>query len=146
MGHQVVATIHQPSSRLLDQFDHLYIVANGSCIYQGPVESLVPYLKLINLSCPSYHNPADFGDIIHLRLIILFKKFHNISYVSFQVMDVASGEYGDVLPLLTSGVQNGRLIYNQDSASTTIDTPSHGNEGNAQDFLYLKLFIYYTLI
>lgn len=59
----VVATIHQPSSRLLDYFDHLYIVAGGMCIYQGPIASLVPYLQTANLQCPSYHrNPADFGE------------------------------------------------------------------------------------
>ncbi|XP_046632756.1 ATP-binding cassette sub-family G member 1-like [Daphnia pulicaria] len=92
-GRTVVATIHQPSSRLLDYFDHLYIVACGSCIYQGPIGSLVPYLQRANLNCPSYHNPADF------------------------VMDVACGEYGDVLPRLVSGIENGRLIYQENSAS-----------------------------
>jgi ABC-type multidrug transport system ATPase subunit len=58
---KVVITIHQPSSRLMDHFDNLYIVANGFCIYQGPTGSLVSYLKTVNLNCPSYHNPADFG-------------------------------------------------------------------------------------
>lgn len=91
-GRTVVTTIHQPNSHLLDHFDHLYIVAGGSCIYQGPVKSLVPYLQTFNLQCPKYHNPADF------------------------VMDVASGDYGDILPQLVSGVDNGRLIYNESSA------------------------------
>ena len=58
---QVVATIHQPSSRLFDYFDHVYMVASGSCIYQGSVRALVPYFKSVGLCCPSYHNPADFG-------------------------------------------------------------------------------------
>ncbi|XP_046639075.1 ATP-binding cassette sub-family G member 1-like [Daphnia pulicaria] len=99
-GRTVVATIHQPSSRLLDHFDNLYIVAKGSCIYQGPTGSLVSYLKTVNLNCPSYHNPADF------------------------VMDVATGEYGDVLFQLTSGIENGRLIYNEFSETIPV-TPSH---------------------
>lgn len=60
---KVVATIHQPSSRLLGYFDHLYIVADGACIYQGPVDSLVPFLQAENLICPNYHNPADFGKL-----------------------------------------------------------------------------------
>lgn len=53
-------------------------------------------------------------------------------------MDVATGEYGDVLPQLKSGVQNGRLIYNQDSASSLFVTPSHNGEGNRHDFLLFE--------
>lgn len=30
-------------------------------MYQGPVRYLVPYFQSMNLSCPSYHNPVDFG-------------------------------------------------------------------------------------
>ncbi|EFX86593.1 ABC protein, subfamily ABCG [Daphnia pulex] len=102
-GRTVVATIHQPSSRLLDHFDNLYIVASGSCIYQGPPGSLMPYLKTVNLNCPSYTNPADF------------------------VLDVASGEYGDVLPQLTSGIKNGRIIY-EDPSISPLATPSHNSQ------------------
>jgi hypothetical protein len=52
---------------MLDYFDHIYIVAGGSCIYQGPIGSLVPYLQQANLYCPGYNNPADFGDIEFLK-------------------------------------------------------------------------------
>lgn len=104
-GRTVVATIHQPSSRLLDHFDHLYVVVGGSCMFQGPVEFLVPYLQTVNLHCPKYHNPADF------------------------VMDVASGEYGDVLPQLVSGIENGRLTYRGSLASSR-STRSINLEGN----------------
>jgi hypothetical protein len=31
-------------------------------------------------------------------------------------MDVACGEYGDVLPGLVSGIENGRLVYQENSA------------------------------
>ncbi|XP_045029361.1 ATP-binding cassette sub-family G member 1 isoform X2 [Daphnia magna] len=98
-GRMVVTTIHQPSSRLLEHFDHLYIVAEGSCMFQGPVQSLVPYLRTMNLNCPSYHNPADFA------------------------MDVASGEYGNVLARLVSGIENGRLIYHENPTPTS-ESPS----------------------
>lgn len=57
----VVASIHQPSAKLLAFFDHLYIMATGGrCIYNGPVDQLLPYLAQFGLHCPNYHNPADF--------------------------------------------------------------------------------------
>ncbi|KZS04046.1 putative ABC protein, subfamily ABCG [Daphnia magna] len=74
-------------------------------MFQGPVEFLVPYLQTVNLHCPKYHNPADF------------------------VMDVASGEYGDVLPQLVSGIENGRLTYRGSLASSR-STRSINLEGN----------------
>ena len=70
---KVVTTIHQPSSRILDYFDHLYIVTNGYCMYQGDVESLIPFFKTVDLICPSYHNPADFGNVLFYPTLITFK-------------------------------------------------------------------------
>ncbi|XP_059485118.1 ATP-binding cassette sub-family G member 4-like [Neocloeon triangulifer] len=66
----IVCTIHQPSARLLDLLDFVYLLAAGRCIYKGPVDDLLPTLAVKNLICPPYHNPADFA------------------------LDVACGEYG----------------------------------------------------
>lgn len=59
-GRTIIITIHQPCATILDLLDHVYIMREGYCVYQGSSHNMLPYLSQFGLECPKYHNPADF--------------------------------------------------------------------------------------
>ena len=72
----VIASIHQPSIQLLNEFHNLYVLSNnGKCIYQGEPQNMIKYLNKFNLKCPKYYDPVNFiiqiasgyygNDVIH---------------------------------------------------------------------------------
>ncbi|RWS22194.1 ABC transporter sub-family G-like protein 1 [Leptotrombidium deliense] len=68
----VIATIHQPSYRVLSLFKRLYVLSNtGKCIFEDDPNNIVEYLSRFELICPQFYNPADY------------------------IMEVACGDYGN---------------------------------------------------
>lgn len=86
-GRTVICTIHQPSAKLFERFDLVYVLANGKCMYQGHSSKLLPFLQSVNLPCPKFHNPADYA------------------------IELASAEYGmDKVKMLSNSIENGESV------------------------------------
>ncbi|OAD54285.1 ATP-binding cassette sub-family G member 4 [Eufriesea mexicana] len=59
-GRTIVCTIHQPSAAIYEMFDYVYLLADGSCMYEGATKNTISYFASVGLHCPKYHNPADY--------------------------------------------------------------------------------------
>ena len=58
----VVITIHQPSARLFNLLDQIYLLScEGQCIYNGSPQSMNRYFSEYGLVCPQFTNPSDFA-------------------------------------------------------------------------------------
>lgn len=76
-GRTIICTIHQPSAHIYEMFDHVYVLAEGRCVYQGDSKNTVSYFSSLGFVCPKYHNPADY------MIEVICKEYgdHNNSFV-----------------------------------------------------------------
>ncbi|GAB0087898.1 hypothetical protein DMENIID0001_022600 [Sergentomyia squamirostris] len=59
-GRTVICVIHQPSSNVLDFFDDTYILSHGQCLYNGPIDGIIPHFQEAGYNCPKYYSRAEF--------------------------------------------------------------------------------------
>jgi ABC-type multidrug transport system ATPase subunit len=82
----VIATIHQPSSKILALFHRVYVLSTiGRCVYDGPPDNLMEWLVKFGVNVPQFTNPADF------------------------MIELASGEMG-IPPLKEMALEHDRLV------------------------------------
>ncbi|KAJ8922886.1 hypothetical protein NQ315_007921 [Exocentrus adspersus] len=81
-GRTIICTIHQPNAIIYEMFDHIYVLAQGHCVYQGSSTNSLPYLSSLGFNCPQYHNPADY------------------------LLEVINGDYGNHINLLKDAAED----------------------------------------
>ena len=91
-GRTVVCTIHQTSTKMLSNFDSVYIMTKGQCLYQGKPQALVQFLSQCGFEYPKSYSPTDYGKQRNLfgefevvfkdKLVIWFGNLKNFLFSS----------------------------------------------------------------
>lgn len=56
----IVTTIHQPSAKVMDMFDRVYLLAAGGRLaFNGTPSEIIPTLEAVDSACPPFYNPID---------------------------------------------------------------------------------------
>jgi len=55
----VIFSVHQPSSKMFNNFEKVMFLAKGECIYFGSGKDMVEHFKGVGLDCPLYINPCE---------------------------------------------------------------------------------------
>lgn len=142
----IAASIHQPTARILQNFDRLYVIAtNGQCMYDGPTDTLVEYLNRFQLTCPTYHNPADFvveiasmdygADVTH-QLVTEQKRRHEQTYQLApggrrpqpppKYCETTGGAGGELVANVNNGTQ---MVENNEGAIEMVSIDVEGGGG-----------------
>lgn len=89
----IIATIHQPSSRIFNSFDRLLLLSFGNTIYIGKSKDAVGYISDIGYPIKQNYNPGD-----HFMDVLCSEKFTNID---FREEFGKNGNKGSILHSLT---------------------------------------------
>ncbi|KAF2295077.1 hypothetical protein GH714_031395 [Hevea brasiliensis] len=69
-GKTIVLTIHQPGFRILELFDQILLLANGSVLHQGSLHLLEQQLRFAGHSIPRHVNVLEFAFEVTEALVI----------------------------------------------------------------------------
>lgn len=88
-GRTVVCSIHQPSSRILELIDVVYLMSDGQCLFNGSLEHMVHFFEQANFHCPPHYNRAEFA------LEVARKE----RYGDYEKLGVAGNDQNDRFPV-----------------------------------------------
>ena len=105
-GRTIIATIHQPSSRIFEYFDKLLLLSKGITVYMGKAQKAISYFNDLGYILPENYNPSDhFLSIIseNQDAIPEYALFRNASFVETEVdiKKIYTPSFINVLMLLT---------------------------------------------
>jgi ABC-type multidrug transport system permease subunit len=60
LGQTVIASIHQPSSILMQKIDNLVLLSEGYTVYSGRYQDVLYHFEFLGFVCQTNYNPADF--------------------------------------------------------------------------------------
>ncbi|XP_043499361.1 ATP-binding cassette sub-family G member 1-like [Polistes fuscatus] len=113
-GHTIICTIHQPSANIFEMFNHVYLLSDGQCMYDGAAVNVVDYFHDLGLYCPKYHNPADY------------------------MIEVVSNEYGNFEDLLITAVKNNQTWLTNTPSKLMIQNDSQNYKENGKTPVMIK--------
>jgi ABC-type multidrug transport system ATPase subunit/ABC-type multidrug transport system permease subunit len=77
----IITSIHQPNSDVFQLIDNIIVLHQGSIVFNGKRDNLVPYFSKFDYYCPNYVNPVDF---------LFMTVFNNIAIL--QSKDIEEGK------------------------------------------------------
>ncbi|KAL7639014.1 UNVERIFIED_CONTAM: hypothetical protein RMT77_010548 [Armadillidium vulgare] len=113
-GRNIICTIHQPSAKLFEEFDYVYALAEGHCVYRGTVPGLLPFISSISLECPSHYNPADF------------------------MIEVASGVYGNFVGKMVEAVNRTLPLEGARSIHNEVEREVNSNSNECETYSLIE--------
>jgi ATP-binding cassette subfamily G (WHITE) protein 1 len=160
-GRTIICTVHQPSPLVFKQFDLVYGIADGQCIYSGATESLVPFLSELGLICPETYNPADYFleiathtyDVQNEKLRLKIQDGQNITYRNkSQPVADNNNEIHQQVPMILRHQQHEANPISMcvkkakfSSKFSVLDPKSYCNDADLYSTSFLRQF-YYLLV
>ncbi|XP_076246923.1 ATP-binding cassette sub-family G member 4 isoform X2 [Calliopsis andreniformis] len=97
-GCTVACAVHQPSSRMISQFDDLLVLHKGKSFYCGPWDDVLSTCNSAEYTCPQFYNIAEFvleimteerrGDLNNLYRISRDKYLNWSSHFQYPINDI----------------------------------------------------------